>query len=99
MIGSAARTSNSWGFEEGEEIAPGRTVLRVLGGGSRYEVHLVWDERLFALTVAELLRPDQVDDERARASCAKRPRPSSGWPTRCSYAASPPCSRGRGPTC
>ena len=30
------------------------------------EVYLAWDERLFALVVAKLLRPDQVEDERAR---------------------------------
>ena len=28
----------TWGLVEGDEIAPGRTVLRRLGGGSRYEV-------------------------------------------------------------
>jgi eukaryotic-like serine/threonine-protein kinase len=55
----------SWDFEEGAEIAPGRTILRRLGGGSRFEVHLVWDDRWFAVMVAKLLRPDQVDDERA----------------------------------
>ena len=33
----------SWAFAEGDAIAPGRTVLRHLGGGSRYEVYLVWD--------------------------------------------------------
>ena len=55
----------SWEFEEGAEIAPGRTILRPLGGGSRYEVHLVWDDRWFSLMVAKLIRPDQVDDERA----------------------------------
>lgn len=55
----------SWEFEEGEEVAPGRTVLRTLGGGSRYEVCLVWDDSLFALAVAKLLRPDQAGDEKA----------------------------------
>ena len=55
----------AWEFEEGAEIAPGRSVVRSLGGVSRYEVHLVWDERLYALTVAKLLRPDQVEDDRA----------------------------------
>ena len=49
----------------GAEIAPGRTVVKALGGGRRYHVHLVWDERLFALMVAKLIRPDQVEDERA----------------------------------
>ena len=57
----------SWGFAEGAEIAPGRTVLKPLGGGSRYEVCLVWDDRLFALAVAKLLRPEHAVDERALA--------------------------------
>jgi len=55
----------SWGFEEGEEIAPGRAVLKALGGGNRYEACLVWDDSLFALAVAKVLRPDQVEDEKA----------------------------------
>ena len=55
----------SWEFEEGAEIAPGRTILQRLGGGSRFEVHLVWDDRWFAVMVAKLLRPDQAGDERA----------------------------------
>ena len=52
----------SWAFAEGDAIAPGRTVLRHLGGGSRYEVHLVWDDRRFAVMVAKVLRPDQTED-------------------------------------
>ena len=55
----------SWGFEEGEEICPGRIVLKPIGGGSRYEVCLVWDESLYALGVAKVLRPDQAEDEKA----------------------------------
>jgi eukaryotic-like serine/threonine-protein kinase len=54
-----------WNFEEGHAVAPGRHALRRLGGGSRYEVYLVWDETLFALAVAKLLRPDQASDARA----------------------------------
>ena len=61
----AGAPTESWGFEEGDEIAPGRTVLRTLGGGRRYEVHLVWDDRLFAWMVAKLIRPNQVEDPRA----------------------------------
>ena len=61
----AGSESNAWNLEVGEEIAPGRTVVKALGGGRRYHVHLVWDERLFALMVAKLIRPDQVEDERA----------------------------------
>ena len=55
----------SWEFEPGAEIAPGRTVLRDLGGGSRYEVFLVWDARMFSICVAKVLRPDHAADERA----------------------------------
>jgi serine/threonine protein kinase len=55
----------SWRFEEGEEIHSGRIVLKAIGGGNRYEVFLVWDESLFALGVAKLLRPDQATDEKA----------------------------------
>ncbi len=55
----------SWAFDEGAEIAAGRTVLREIGGGSRYEALLVWDERLFAIMVAKVLRPDQAADEHA----------------------------------
>jgi serine/threonine protein kinase len=61
----------SWGFEEGAEVAPGRVVLKVLGGGNRYEVCLVWDESLFSLGVAKLLRPDQAEDEKARRDLSR----------------------------
>jgi serine/threonine protein kinase len=52
----------TWGFPEGHEIAPGRTTLKLLGGGNRYEVYLVWDERLFSVMVAKVLRPDLVEE-------------------------------------
>ncbi len=55
----------SWEFEEGAEIRPGRVALKPVGGGNRYEVWLVWDEGLFALGIAKLLRPDQAGDEKA----------------------------------
>jgi eukaryotic-like serine/threonine-protein kinase len=55
----------SWNFEEGEELCPGRIVLKPIGGGNRYEVCLVWDERLYALGVAKVLRPNQAEDEKA----------------------------------
>ena len=61
----------SWELEEGDVIAPGRSVLKPLGGGHLYEVYLVWDDRLFAVMVAKLLRPDLVDDERARRGLAR----------------------------
>jgi serine/threonine protein kinase len=61
----ARKSRPRWDFEEGSPIAPGRTALKRLGGGSAYEVYLVWDEQLFALAVAKLLRPDRVTDPHA----------------------------------
>jgi serine/threonine protein kinase len=55
----------SWELSEGDEIAPGRTALRPLGGGHDYEVYLVWDDHLFSMVVAKLLRPDRFDDPTA----------------------------------
>ncbi|HEU5062765.1 MAG TPA: serine/threonine-protein kinase [Solirubrobacterales bacterium] len=55
----------SWEFEEGEELHPGRFALKPVGGGNRYEVCLVWDEHLYALAIAKVLRPDQATDEKA----------------------------------
>ncbi len=55
----------SWEFEEGEQLHPGRIVLKPIGGGNRYEVVLVWDEALYALGVAKVLRPDQATEEKA----------------------------------
>jgi serine/threonine protein kinase len=55
----------TWGLEEGDAIAPGRTVLRRLGGGRRYEVFLVWDDHRLAVLVAKVLRPDQAHDPAA----------------------------------
>src|SRR6185503_15224791 len=61
----AHRPRPTWGLVEGDAIAPGRTVLRRIGGGKRYEVFLVWDEHRLAVLVAKVLRPDQADDEHA----------------------------------
>ena len=55
----------TWGLVEGDAIAPGRTVLRRIGGGRRYEVFLVWDEHRLAVLVAKVLRPDQSEDPAA----------------------------------
>jgi eukaryotic-like serine/threonine-protein kinase len=46
---------------------PGRSVVRALGGGNRFEVFLVWDDALYALGVAKVLRPDLVHRERVVA--------------------------------
>jgi eukaryotic-like serine/threonine-protein kinase len=60
-----ARERPTWGLAEGDAIAPGRTVLRALGGGQRYEVFLVWDDHRLAVLVAKLLRPDHARDPAA----------------------------------
>jgi serine/threonine protein kinase len=61
----AGQDRPTWGLTEGDAIAPGRTVLRRLGGGRRYEVFLVWDDHRLAVLVAKVLRPDQAADEAA----------------------------------
>jgi hypothetical protein len=61
----ADQARSEWAFEGGQEIVPGRHALQPLGGGHRYEVYLVWDERLFAVMVAKIVRPDLIQDEGA----------------------------------
>src|SRR5918999_3936419 len=65
MMQASMAEKGTWELQEGDEIAPGRSVLKLLGGGHDYEVYLVWDDDLFAVMVAKLLRPDRVDDEKA----------------------------------
>ena len=51
----------SWQFDEGHEIAPGRTVLKSIGGGNMYEVHLVWEERMHAIERDRSFEPRDQD--------------------------------------
>jgi serine/threonine protein kinase len=64
----------AWEFSEGDEIVRGLQAVRLLGGGHRYEAWLAWDERLRALVVAKLLRPDQSDTPAARRVLAAEAR-------------------------
>lgn len=57
----------SWNFRPGDSIASGRTVVEKLGGGRDVEVFLVWDEHLFALAVAKVLRPHKAENPKALA--------------------------------
>jgi serine/threonine protein kinase len=57
MTAAAAEERASWRLAEGDELVAGRRVLRLLGGGRRYEAYLVWDERLHSLVVTKVLRP------------------------------------------
>jgi eukaryotic-like serine/threonine-protein kinase len=65
------RERPTWGLEPGDAIGPGRTVLRGLGGGRRYEVFLVWDDHRLAVLVAKLLRPDLAADAAALRELAR----------------------------
>jgi eukaryotic-like serine/threonine-protein kinase len=56
---------NAWGFAQGDEIAPGLSAQELLGGGTRYEAYVAFDERLLRLVVAKVLRPDRLADEDA----------------------------------
>jgi eukaryotic-like serine/threonine-protein kinase len=51
-----------WGLVEGDEIAPGLSTVKLLGGGVRYEAYLAWDDRLRALVVVKVVRPGLVGD-------------------------------------
>jgi serine/threonine protein kinase len=60
-----ARTNETeprWELAEGDEIAPGRTTLKRLGGGRRYDAYLIWDEALHAVVVCKLVRPHVIHD-------------------------------------
>ena len=46
-------------------------MLKPLGGGTRYEVFLVWDDKLFSLAVAKVLRPAYAEEERALRELAE----------------------------
>jgi serine/threonine protein kinase len=47
---------------EGDEIAPGLHAVRLLGGGRRYEAYLAWEDELWTLVVAKLVRPNLIRD-------------------------------------
>jgi serine/threonine protein kinase len=65
------RPRPTWGLVEGDAIAPGRTILRRIGGGRRYEVFLVWDDHRLAVLVAKVLRPDQASEPAAVGELAR----------------------------
>jgi serine/threonine protein kinase len=65
--GSADGGEARWGFAEGDEVVPGRTAIRLLGGGHRYEAYLGWDDRLLSLVVIKIVRPGLVEDARTLA--------------------------------
>jgi serine/threonine protein kinase len=58
-------------LEEGEELAPGRSVVRHIETGDLYATYLVWDEHRFSLGVAKVLRAERLDDDSARRTFAR----------------------------
>ncbi|MGH2679268.1 MAG: serine/threonine-protein kinase [Actinomycetota bacterium] len=67
-------TETTWGFDEGDEIAPGLFASRLLGGGRKHEAYLAWDDRLFALVVVKILRPHVAEEVSARRQIASETR-------------------------
>jgi len=65
MATTAKDRRDSWDLQEGDEIAPGLTALQLLGGGTRYEALLAFDDGLHHATVVKVLRPDRIEDEGA----------------------------------
>ena len=55
-------------LEPGEELAPGRRAVELLGGGPSHEAFLCWDDHLHALVVAKALRPERANDRAALSS-------------------------------
>ena len=60
-----------WRLREGDEIVPGRTAIKLLGGGLRYEAYLAWDDELHSLVVAKVVRPGLADDTRTLEGLAE----------------------------
>ena len=56
-----------WRLHEGDEIVSGRSAIKRLGGGLRYEAYLAWDDHLRSLVVIKVLRPGLVADRRTLA--------------------------------
>jgi len=61
---------DTWGFAEGDLIAPGRYAVRLLGGGRRYEAYLTWDDDLHTLVVVKVVRPGRTSHDGTLAGMA-----------------------------
>lgn len=64
MTATVIEKQTGWELAEGDEIVPGRTALKRLGGGHRYDAYLAFDDHLHAVVVAKVVRPHLVADER-----------------------------------
>jgi serine/threonine protein kinase len=65
MMTTTIERRDAWELVEGDEIVPGLFAVQLLGGGTRYEAYLAFDERLHHLTVVKVLRPGRVAEESA----------------------------------
>lgn len=63
--------SDTWGLAGGDEIAPGLTAVRSVGGGEVFEAWLAFDERLYAPVVVKVMRPGHVDVASSRAGLVR----------------------------
>jgi eukaryotic-like serine/threonine-protein kinase len=54
------------GLAEGDEIAPGRTLVRLLGSSRVHDVYAAWDETILGVVAVKALRPEAADDRARR---------------------------------
>ena len=57
---------DGWPLAEGEQLAPGLSAMKRLGGGAAYEAWLCFDEVTWSPVVVKVLRPSQLEDESSR---------------------------------
>ena len=67
---TSTHRDDAWNFAPGAELVPGRHVLKLLGGGRRYEAYLAHDETLLSPVVVKVLRPSRAADTSAREGLA-----------------------------
>lgn len=63
--------SDTWGLAGGDEIAPGLTAVKSVGGGEVFEAWLAFDERLYAPVIVKVMRPGHVGDASSRAGLVR----------------------------
>jgi eukaryotic-like serine/threonine-protein kinase len=60
-----------WRLRGGDEIGPGLSALKLLGGGLRYEAYMAWNDHLHSLVVVKVVRPGLVEDPHTLAGLAE----------------------------
>src|SRR5690349_4573753 len=70
LVTETEEVRTGWGLAEGDDIAPGLSALRRLGGGTHYEAYLAWSDRLHAIVVAKVVRPHLAGEARVIESLA-----------------------------